>query len=79
MRKKRYLDLMDQMERVELLCHQIIGQTAALNERLDRMEKRMDTLENAPADGTTNGSSMWAEGIDNVLGYQWPPKRGDGQ
>lgn len=78
MRKKQHQELLDRMERVELLCNQIIGQTAALSGRLDRMEKRMDTLENANSDGTNSGST-WVDGIDNVLGYQWPPKRGDGQ
>lgn len=32
----------------------------------------------SPEDSTENtASALMQEGIDNIMGYQWPPKRGD--
>lgn len=96
MRKKQYRELTERMDKNELLCHQIIGRLAALNERLDEVDKRHDIEEHAlklvlesmgtvlerlnslDMDGTNNGAWM-QDGIDSILGYQWPPKRGEGK
>lgn len=96
MRKKRYMELIERVEKNELLCHQIIGRLAALNERIDELNHRhdaeeqslklileslglvLDRINSLDMDGTNNGAWM-QDGIDSILGYQWPPERGDGK
>lgn len=75
MRKKQYRELTERMDKNELLCHQIIGRLAALNERLSEVLDRVSSLD---TEGTNNGAWM-QDGIDSILGYQWPPKRGEGK
>lgn len=49
---------------------------AELTEQLVDMGMKIAALEFQ--EGTNNGAWM-QDGIDSILGYQWPPKRGDGK
>lgn len=44
------------------------------NEKLAEVSLKLSALD---YQSTTNGTWM-QDGIDSILGYQWPPKRGEG-
>lgn len=65
MRKKRYKEIMDRLERIEselLVVHDHMNDCAK-----NSCGKR------AP---DKTASELMQEGIDSIMGYQWPPKKG---
>lgn len=49
-----------------------------LEERLDALEIALLALEQRVEQGQEESkqSELMQEGIDNILGYEWPPKKG---
>ena len=49
-----------------------------LEERLDALEIALLALEQCVEQGQEESkqSELMQEGIDNILGYEWPPKKG---
>lgn len=50
----------------------------ALKLVMESMGTVLERLNSLDTDGTNNGAWM-QDGIDSILGYQWPPKRGEGK
>lgn len=66
-------DAVETIKRYELILDERV---AELTEQLVDMGMKIAALEFQ--EGTNNGAWM-QDGIDSILGYQWPPKRGDGK
>lgn len=66
-------------ERLDVLDKKLTDLTKRTNEMTEQladMGMKIAALEFQ--EGTNNGAWM-QDGIDSILGYQWPPKRGDGK
>lgn len=52
-----------------------------IEERQEEILRRLEAIEGKVVDGDTessvnSASALLQEGIDNIMGYQWPPKKG---
>lgn len=62
MRKKQYNEILKRLDRIEQTL-------LVVHEHMNECAKC-----NMPAE--KGASELMQEGIDNILGYQWPPKKG---
>ncbi len=50
----------------------------SLKKRIEELEKRIEVLEqNKAAEAMQQAGKLFQEGLDNIMAYQWPPKKGD--
>ena len=64
MRKKQYKELLERLERME--------------KAVIAVHDHMNDCAKFKVSDNRSASELMQEGIDNIMGYAWPPKRGDG-
>lgn len=62
MRKKQYKEIMDRLDRIE--------------ETLLAVHDHMNDCAKFKISEERDQSELVQEGIDNIMGFQWPPKKG---
>jgi hypothetical protein len=63
MRKKHYEEIMDRLDRIE--------------KTLLSVHDHMNDCAKFKVSEGKSASELMQEGIDNILAYEWPPKRGE--